>query len=222
MIKIVLISENVLARSGVAAMLARQPDLEVLGEARSQAEVTRLCEQTRPDLFILDAPILKKETADIVRQLSALDRGSAPPVLVLTSRGDGHEFDLLRVGSCALISRISGPAELTSCIRLLAVGYVVVERRLATRLASGVRRFSDADDVEAHRVIELTSREREVFALMTQGHSNVEIARALAVASSTVKSHVKEIYKKLGLKNRVEAALYGTIAGFKDKTGDQP
>lgn len=222
MIKIVLISENILARSGVAAMLARKPDLEVVGEARSQVEVTRLCTPTLPDLFILETTTVKKETVEIAQRLGAAGPGVPPPVLVLTSYADGHVFDLLKLGSCTLMSRNSGPAELTSCIRLLAAGYVVVERRYAARMASGVRRFSDTEDVEAHRVMELTSREREVFALMAQGNSTVEIARALAVASSTVKSHIKEIYKKLGLKNRVEAALYSTIAGPMEQMGDQP
>lgn len=211
MIRIILICDNTLARSGVAAIVARQPDFEVIAETRSHLEIRRLSERTRPDLYILDVPSIRKETVEAARQLTCRERGTSPPVLILAASADELMYDLLRLGSCTLMSRTSGPAELTACIRLVAAGYVLVKRHHAIRLASGVRRFS-ADDVEGHLVVNLTSREREVFALMAQGYSNTEIATALAVANSTIKSHVKEIYQKLGLKNRVEAALYGATS----------
>jgi DNA-binding NarL/FixJ family response regulator len=213
---IVLISDNQLVRSGVAAIVARQPDLRVVAETRSYGEAARLGDRFRVDLYILDAPVIRPETVDIARQLSELGRGAPPSVLILANSADERLFDLLRIGSCTLMSRSSGAAELTACIRLIAAGYVVIERRHAIRLASGVRRFNTDAEVEGHQVKDLTSREREVFALMTRGYSNNEIARALAVANSTVKSHVKEIYQKLGLRNRVEVALFGATNGSAD------
>jgi DNA-binding NarL/FixJ family response regulator len=208
-IQIILVGENLLARAGVAAIVARQPDLRVVAEARTCSDVARLGDRVHRDLYILDVPTVGPDVVEVARQLTGLSRGVSPPVLIVASSSTDHLYDLLRIGSCTLISRSSGSAELTACIRLVAAGYVVVERRHAGRLASGVRRFSTADDLVGHRAQELTSREREVFALMAQGHSNNEIARVLAVANSTIKSHVKEIYQKLGLKNRVEVALYG-------------
>jgi DNA-binding NarL/FixJ family response regulator len=213
LIQIALIGENALTRGGVSAIVARQPDLEVVAEARSHTEVDRICQRVRPDMFVLDVPALRKETVDVARQISVQDRGVPRPILVVTASADDHTYDLLRLGSCTLMSRNSGPAELAACIRLVAAGYVIVERRHAIRLASGVRRFSANHDVEGHGLVGLTTREREVFALIAQGYSNNDIAEVLAVAISTVKSHVKEIYQKLGLKNRVEAALYVNANG---------
>ncbi|GAB3518374.1 LuxR C-terminal-related transcriptional regulator [Phytohabitans suffuscus] len=211
-IRIALVGDNYLARSGLAAILSRQADLRVIGEARGGTEAALLRDRLRPSLFVMDVASLGPDTVSVVQTVSANAVGGVPPFLILTSHADEHVFELLSIGSCTLMSRRIGPAELVACIRLVAAGYVVVERRYAGRLATGLTRFSGQDDVEGHRVANLTPREREVFALLAQGRSNGEIARALAVANSTVKSHVKEIYQKLGLRSRVELALFSAAA----------
>lgn len=218
-IRLILISENVLTRSAIAAMIARQPDLQVMAEIGSYAEVIRVGVQLRPDIFVIDVPAVRQETMDVVQRLTTLRRGTPTPVLILAGTSGDYVFDLLRLGSCTLIARDARQEELIAGIRMVAAGYVLVERRHAARLASAVRRFSYSNDAQGHLVEELTGRERDVLGLLALGLPNTEIARNLSVANSTVKSHVKEIYRKLGLRSRLEAVIFATGGEFSPSAG---
>src|SRR5579872_5476303 len=189
-------------------MVARQPGLRLVAEIGSYVEVSKIDKQLWPDLFLIDVPVVRQQTIDGVRQLLDLRKGIPTPVLILASGAGDYSLDLLRLGSCTLMGRDVGPEELIAAIRIIAVGYVLLERQHAGRLASVARRFSCEDDAERHLVVELTNRERDVFALLALGLTNSEIARNLCVANSTVKSHIKEIYRKLGLHSRLEAVIF--------------
>lgn len=211
--RLILISENTLARSGIAAMIARQPDLQVIAEIGSHVDLGAIGSQQWPDLFLMDVPTVRQETVEVVRQIVTLRRGSPTPTLILSGSTGDYIYDLLRLGSCTLMGRGAGPEELIAGIRMLAAGYVLIERRHAGRLASAVRRFKSEDDIRKYLIHDLTKRERDVLALIALGLPNTEIAESLSVANSTVKSHVKAIYRKLGLRNRFEAIMFTKDSG---------
>ncbi|MDX3111504.1 response regulator transcription factor [Nonomuraea angiospora] len=197
-------NDNLLARSGLRSILSQQPDLQVVGEADNLAQAGRIFVQARVDLFVVDSPSVTLHTLDAVRFMTG--RPSRAPVLIVTADPAGLELDLLRLGCYTLPQRQLTATELIAAVRLVIAGYAIMDRRNAGYLASAFT--SRHDDVEAHTAQALTRREQEITGLIAQGLSNTDIADILGIAHSTVKGHVKEIFRKLGLRNRVQAALY--------------
>lgn len=203
--RVLLVNDNLLARSGLRSILSQQSDLQVVGEADNLAQAGRIFVQARVDLFVVDSPSVTIHTLDAVRFMTGLP--SRAPVLIVTADPAGLELDLLRLGCYTLPQRQLTATELIAAVRLVIAGYAIMDRRNAGYLASAFTSRPD-DDVEAHTAQALTRREQEITGLIAQGLSNTDIADILGIAHSTVKGHVKEIFRKLGLRNRVQAALY--------------
>ena len=161
--------------------------------------------RTAPSLFVIDIPSHKDNVVETVKQLNACGSdGPIPVVLLLGADTAQLDIDVLRLGGCAIIRRRTAAADLVAAIRMVAAGYLPIERALAERLALTLPQL----DFRAQAATQLTRREREVFLLIARGMSNAEIATTLTVASSTVKSHVQDIFRKLGLRDRVQAVIY--------------
>jgi DNA-binding NarL/FixJ family response regulator len=206
-IKIFLVNDNPLDCSGIEAILSRHQDLRVVGVAQGLDQACRIGGQLEPDVFIVEVSAVMPGLAQMVGRLADRGRPNVVPTLILTQDTRQQRLALLRSSCSVLRRRDVSAVQLVAAIRLTAAGYLLVERPLALRLVSGSVGML-GDDPKAHLAVDLTSRQREVFELMAGGLSNAEIARALAVAESTVKSHVKGILAKLGLRNRVQAAIY--------------
>ncbi|MET7333168.1 response regulator transcription factor [Nonomuraea sp. NPDC005650] len=200
-----VVNENTLARNGIQSILSRHPDIQVVGEATDLADAYRA--RVTPDLFLVEVPAI---TADIVAAARAPGGRGRVPVLFLAADIRRSEFDLLGLGCCAISDRHLAAADLVAAVRVMAAGYVLVERTRAATIA--VVSATLGADVEGHGGPLLTRRESEILDLMARGLSNSEIAAVLTIAPSTVKSHVKEILSKLGLRNRVQAAVYAAGA----------
>jgi DNA-binding NarL/FixJ family response regulator len=216
--RVLLVNDNLLARSGLRSIFSHQPDIQVVGEVDNLTQVGRMPAQAKPDLFVVDAPSVTVQTLDTVR--SMIDGTPRIPVLIVTADPGGLELDLLRLGCCTMPQRHLTATELIAAVRLIIAGFTVMDRRNAEYLASAFTRPPE-DDVEAHTVPVLTRREQEIAALIAQGLSNTEIAEILSIAHSTVKGHVKEILRKLGLRNRVQAAIYHRIHAGSDVSEPQ-
>ena len=207
-IRIVVVNDNALARGGIEAIIAGRPDLEVVGSAPTLQQAQRIGRQEQPDLFVVSIPVVMPEIVEMLTQLSATSGPKIVPALVLTPGPGRLELDLLRIHASVISNRNISAQQLVAAIRLVAAGYMPVACELSARLAGAWRGRQASHDVEAHEADELTSRQREVLGLIACGLSNAEIAEALAVAESTVKSHVKGILGKLGVRSRLEAAIY--------------
>jgi DNA-binding NarL/FixJ family response regulator len=202
--RIVLLSPDSLVRGGIAALLKHHCDIRIVGEAWNQQEAERLGDQLKPDLFIYDTPTIDDRVLRRVHNLEMCGRSTPVPVLVLTVSETNLDAPTLQSGSCVLLRNETDDRALVAAIRLMAAGYLLVKRELGISLASTVERVKVRS---AHVEDLLTKREREVYELLIQGLSNPEIAQALTVANSTVKSHVQDILAKLGLRNRAEAIV---------------
>ncbi|WP_263107846.1 LuxR C-terminal-related transcriptional regulator [Kitasatospora sp. DSM 101779] len=199
---VVLVAEDAFVRNGIRSILGNEPSVRIAGEAANVGQACRLGSQLEPGLFVVDMPAVTDRDTLLgqVRRLAASGQGGSASVLVLGSDLRRMDLDVLRLGGCAIIRRQVAAGELAPAVRLLASGYLPVEQSLVQQLAHTAPRLG--------AVPTLTEREQEVLHLLARGMSNAEIAAELGVAGSTVKSHVQEIFGKLGLRNRVQAVIY--------------
>lgn len=214
-VRIVLVAEDELVRGGIRAILGGAPPLRIVGEAGTFGEACRLGPEVDPAVFVVDGHAARDTDAllEMVRRLGASGRTALVPVLLLRPDGSVLDLDLLRLDGCAVLPRRTAAAELVAAVRLIVAGYLPIERTLVHRLAHATPPLS-ADDERP----QLTPREQQIFHLIARGMSNAEIAATLTVANSTVKSHVQDIFSKLGLRNRVQAVIYAYEASGYDLT----
>lgn len=216
-IRILLADDEIMVRAGIRAILDADPEIEVVGEAADGREAIDLAQRFRPDVALLDIrmPTLDglAATAEILKTVP----GTA--VLVLTTFSDDAQIArALGEGASGFLLKAGDPRELVTGIHAAASGAAYlspkVAHRVITKLGGGRRmsRIASAQD----RIADLTDREREVLALVGAGLSNAEIARRLHLVEGTIKSHVSAILTRMGVKNRVQAALVAYEAGLVD------
>jgi DNA-binding NarL/FixJ family response regulator len=215
---VLLADDHALFRSGLRAVLDTQPDLECVGEAADGREAVRQIAALQPDVAVLD--IRMPGLDGLTAAEAVLDRPDVRTrVLVLTTYDhDEHVHRALRAGASGFLLKSLPPEELASAIRVAARGDAVIDpsvtRRLAHRLASGLVAAAGPPELER-----LTARERQVLRLVAEARSNAEIALLLHVGEETVKTHVSRILSKLGLRDRIHAAVFAHRHGL---VGDDP
>lgn len=207
-IRIVLIDDHTLFRSGLKALLSRQDDFEIVGEAADGLEGVKLVEQVRPDLVLLDLDMPTMNGHEALAQILGFDPDMA--VLMLTVSEDGDDLtECMRLGARGYLLKKIDADFLLQSIRHVVSGDSIISPEMTSKLVMKLRRDSYhphqsvASDVES-----LTPRERETLAWLARGVSNKEIARALDLAESTVKVHVQSVLRKLSIKSRVQAAVF--------------
>jgi DNA-binding NarL/FixJ family response regulator len=223
MTSVLIASDQSLQRLGLRMLLAGEPDLSVVGEARSGAEAVRLSAVLRPDVVLLDGRIHDADGADVIRRITrpaALAVSDAPVrparVLVLTPTGrEGHAYAALRAGAGGFLPQDATPGELIAAIRVVAAGDSVITPHLTRALIDTVRQLQPvrptASDVG---LATFTERERDVLTAVASGWSNAEIAEKLSIAPTTVKTHVSHILAKIGARARVQAVTYAYESGL--------
>ncbi len=207
-IRVLLVDDDALVRSGLRLMLGGAPDIEVVGEAADGSEVLPLVAQCAPDVVLMDIRMPTLDGLAATEQLRA--RPDAPEVLVLTTfHTDEHVLRALRAGAAGFVLKHTPPPEIVAAVRRVAAGEPVlspaVTRQLMAQVAGGGAR-PRAAEAQA-RLAALADREREVAVAVGRGRSNAEIAAELFMSVPTVKTNVSRILAKLGLNNRVQIAL---------------
>ncbi|MBM9508551.1 response regulator [Actinacidiphila acididurans] len=219
-IRVMLVDDQVLLRTGFRMVLAAQPDMEVVAEAGDGAEALEVLRATRVDVVLMDVRMPKMDGVEATRRICGGDRtpeAGGPRVLILTTFDlDEYAFAALKAGASGFMLKDVPPDELLTAIRAVHSGDAVVApsttRRLLDRFtpmlpsAAGERRHTEVD--------KLTDREREVLLLVAQGLSNGEIAAKLVLSEATVKTHVGRILTKLGLRDRVQAVVLAYESGL--------
>jgi len=215
-IRVVLIDDQELVRTGFRMILAGQPDIEVVGEASDGLRGVETAERLRPDVAVMDIrmPILDgiEATRRIVRD------GLAPEtrVLVLTTfDADENVIEALRAGASGFLLKDVTPVDFVAALKVVAAGEALLAPTVTRRLLD---RFSDrlppVNDERHAALRELTDRELEVLKLVGRGLSNREIAEQLVLAEPTVKTHVSHLFDKLGLRDRAGAVVLAYEAGL--------
>ncbi|MHA3703527.1 response regulator [Jatrophihabitans sp. YIM 134969] len=215
-IRIVLVDDQELFRSGVAVIVDAQPDMEVVGTGGSGDDAVRLVDELEPDVVLLDMRMPGSDGVEATRQIFSPGRAArrARPVrvLVLTTFDlDDRAATAIRYGASGFLLKDTTPAMLTDAIRTVFVGNAVLAPTDLATLLEG--RFQARPTVPP-AFESLTEKEREVFHAVARGRSNTEIAGDVYVSESTVKTHVGAILRKLGLRDRVQIVVFAHDHGL--------
>ena len=209
MIQLLLVDDQRLMRDGLRTLLELEPDFEVVGEAENGAEALETYPQLSPDVVLMDLIMPEMDGVEATRQVKNVSPRSQ--IVVLTSyHEDEHIFPALEAGATSYILKDVDMDELAEAIQRAAQGDVTLHPRVASRVLQelhGTRRD------EANPFTELTKREMEVLKLIASGLSNHEIAEQLVISDHTVKGHVSNIFSKLHLADRTQAAVYAWQKG---------
>lgn len=212
MIRILLIDDHTLFRSGVKALLQRQPDFEVVGEASDGLEGVKLVEQVEADVVLLDVDMPSMNGHEALAQIRETHPNLA--VLMLTVSEDCETLgECLKLGARGYLLKKIDQDFLLRSIRAAYAGDSVISPQMMTKFVNKLAdpfggKESRPTGNQGQDPSVLTRRERQTLAWLARGVSNKEIARALNLAESTVKVHVQSVLRKLNLSSRVQAAIY--------------
>lgn len=212
-IRILLVDDHNLFRSGVKALLGRQPDFEVVGEASDGLEGYKRAKQLEPDVVLLDLDMPGISGREAVRMLT--EELPRVQVLMLTVSESAEDLvHCIKAGARGYLLKNIDAEFFADAVRRAARGEAVIAPGMTGKLVAGLQKPADGPPAPALPHEKLTPREREILALLARGASNKEIARGLDLAESTVKIHVQGILRKLNLTSRVQAAVYAVEQGL--------
>ncbi|GAA0405133.1 DNA-binding response regulator [Acrocarpospora corrugata] len=206
-IRIVVVDDHLVVRTGFAGLLDTQPDFHVVGTAADGAEALRVCRETTPDVVLMDVRMPGMDGIEATRRLTG------PRVLILTTFDlDEYVFDALRAGASGFLLKDVTAEHLFDAVRVIAAGQALlapaITRRLITEFAH------PRPSRRAAAPTGLTPRETQVLRLVAEGLSNQEIAARLTVTEETVKTHVSRVLAKLGLRDRTQAVIAAYESGL--------
>jgi len=220
-IRVVVVDDQPVVRTGLAAILDAQDDIQVVGEAADGQAALDTAARLDPDVVLLDIRMPGMDGLTAARELAA--RSDRPRVLVMTTFDlDEYVHDALRAGAAGFLLKDATRQELVQAVRVVAAGDGLlapgITRRLieafAAERSDDARASSAGGSMRAPGLGSLTDREREVLVLIGGGLTNGEIADRLILGESTVKTHVNRIFTKLAVRDRVQAVIVAYDAGL--------
>jgi len=213
-ISVLLVDDHTLFRSGVRSLLQRNPRFDVVGEAADGVDGVKRALQLKPDVVLLDLNMPGMSGIETL-QLMLQDRPGAAVLMLTVSEEADDLAAALQAGARGYLLKNIDADYLTRAVERAAAGESVLAESLAGKLFAHVQRASAPKaPPPVSELDKLTPREREILACLARGESNKVIARALDLAESTVKIHVQNILKKLGLSSRVQAAVFAVEHGL--------
>lgn len=212
MIRVVIVDDEALVRSGFTMILNSSDDIRVVGTAAG-IEALDVIKAEQPDVLLLD---IRMPQVDGLTLLGLVTRLPRPPATAMLTTFDADEYIMtaLAAGASGFLLKDTEPEQLAQYVRALAAGAVVLAPRASRTLLDTHPGLGAAVDAEAGRVADLTDRERQVLVLIAEGLSNADIGARLYLGAGTVKDHVSAILAKLGVGSRVQAALAAQRAGL--------
>ncbi|MFI7127049.1 response regulator [Nonomuraea sp. NPDC050153] len=213
MIRVLVADDQALVRAGVRMLLQATGDMEVVGEAVDGAEAVRLAERHLPDVILMDLRMPRVDGLEAIKRVLAARPGTRIVVLT-TFAEDANVYAALRAGAVGFLVKDDEPERMVDAVRRAAAGEQLLAPSVLRRV---VERFLAAEEQAAPPPpAGLTERELEVLALVGTGLSNAEIAEELHVGVTTVKTHIAAAMEKLGLRNRIQAAVVAHRTGLVD------
>lgn len=210
-IRILIADDHTLFRDGLRALLASIPDIEVVGEASSGKEVLRLANELQPDVILMDIQMPDVNGIEATRQI--LRSSPHVGIIVLTMfQDDDTVFAVMRAGARGYVLKGADQAVLQRAVRAVANGESLFSPEIAARLMQFFANLEPASRPELFP--ELTEREREILSLIANGQTNAEIAEKLVISMKTVRNYVSNIFSKLQVADRAQAAIRAREAGL--------
>ncbi|XXM74049.1 response regulator [Lysinibacillus sphaericus] len=202
-IRILIADDHHVVRRGLVFFLKTQKDIEIAGEAKNGAEAVQLAESLKPDLILMDLMMPVMDGIEATKEIKK-KHGNDIQILMLTSFSDqNHVIPAIEAGAAGYQLKDIEPDELVASIRKLLSGENSLHPKATNHLLT---RISKQDP--PHKIHALTKREKDVLAELTKGKSNKEIASSLFITEKTVKTHISNIFSKLEVSDRTQAALY--------------
>jgi DNA-binding NarL/FixJ family response regulator len=207
-----IIDDDVATRVGLRVIMDAEPDIEVVGEAESAEESYARIEALAPDVILMDVQLPGIDGISATDHIMTNATANGPRIIVLTTYElDDYVFRSLEAGASGFLLKRARAEDLTEAVRSVASGQALPTPALAQRLIEEYAKWS----AQRRAVVEaLTEREREVLILIAQGRSNHEISADLHISADTVKSHVKHVFNKLGVRDRAQAVIAAYESGL--------
>lgn len=213
MIRVVVVDDQELVRSGFALILDSQPGIDVVAQAANGVEAIAAVREHRPDVVLMDIRMPEMDGIEATRLITSAQAGVR--VLVLTTFDeDEYVVDALRSGASGFLLKDTPPRDLVRAVEVVAAGDALLTPSITLRLIDRFVRTGDGPRDRTVALPELTQREQEVLAAVARGRSNAEIADELVVSYSTVKTHVSHLLTKLGARDRAQLVMIAHQAGL--------
>lgn len=212
-IRVLIVDDQVLVRTGFRRILEEEADIEVVGEAGTGEEAVDLTIELEPDVVLMDIRMPRMDGIEATEKLLNSEQAPETNVLMLTTFDlEEYVYDALQAGASGFLLKDAPPEELAAAVRIIARGDAVlspaITKRLIRELTRRPRRAQTA------RFEGLTDRERDVLRLMAQGFANAEIAEQLFISEATVKTHVSHVFSKLEVRDRSQAIVLAYETGL--------
>lgn len=209
LIKILIADDHLIVRRGLSSLLIPRNGMKVVGEATDGKEAVTLAIELQPDVILMDMVMPNMDGVSAIKEI--MQKMSGARILVLTSFGEEERIsEAIRAGALGYLLKDSSPDQLFQAIRNVAEGNLSLSQNLALKLMQELQRPSQPKPPESA----LTERELDVLKGIARGLSNQEIARELSISATTVRTHISNLFNKLDLTNRTQAAIYAVEHGL--------
>ena len=212
MTRVLIADDDDLMRAGLVELLSGEHEIEIVGEASTGREAVERARRLAPDVVLMDVRMPDLDGIEATRELTRASPGIR--VLILTTfEQDDYVFGALRAGASGFLLKRARPEELIAAVHTIAAGDSLLSPSITRRVIDRVAQQPLPELAAQAKLDELTRREREVLELIARGLSNREIAAALVVEESTIRTHSKRILMKLGLRDRVQIVIFAYETG---------
>ncbi len=212
-IRVLIADDQALVRAGLRKILEADPAIEVVAEAVDGRDALEEARRLGPDVVLMDIRMPNLDGLEATRRLLDGESGQTR-VLILTTFGlNEYVYEALRAGASGFLLKDAPPEDLLAAVHVIARGDALLDPSITRTVIEEFTRRRVRGDLAA-KLDELTAREREVLELLARGLSNAEIAQTFVVSEGTVKTHVASVLHKLGLRDRVQAAIYAYESGL--------
>jgi DNA-binding NarL/FixJ family response regulator len=212
-VRVLIVDDDDLMRAGLRGVLSSDKRLEVVGEAPDGREAAYRTRLLKPDVILMDVRMPDLDGIAATREVLA-EFPEVKVVILTTFEEDEYIFGALNAGASGFLLKRTSPEELIAAIHTIHAGDSLLSPSVTSRVIERMAQQPTPDASKDPRLQELTPRERDVLELMARGLSNTEIAAALVVEESTVKTHVKRVLSKLGARDRVQAVIFAYESGL--------
>jgi DNA-binding NarL/FixJ family response regulator len=213
-IRVAVVDDQEIVRSGFAALLETQDDMEVVGTAGDGADAITLCHERRPDVVLMDVRMPTMDGLEATRRIVGEASTEARVLMLTTFDLDEYVYEALGGGASGFLLKDSPAETLFQAVRVVARGDALLAPNVTKRLIGEFARLRPSRPPQPDRLRELTPRETEVLRHVAEGMSNAEIAERLVVSEETVKTHVSRVLTKLAIRDRAQAVVVAYESGL--------
>jgi DNA-binding NarL/FixJ family response regulator len=213
-IRVLLADDHQMLRVGISTLIRQDPAIQIVGEAADGATAVELARRLQPDVVLMDIQMPGLNGVDATRRI-VREMSDVKVIMLTMYKEENQGLEALRVGAMGYLHKDANAAELLDTIHSVAAGEAVLSRQLATRLLATLRTTQENDHVQAGSIgTDLTEREIILLRAVAQGRTNKEIAEQLSLSESRVRNQLSEIYRKIQVGSRSQAAAYAVEKGL--------